>query len=50
MHTIPGRPALPPGGAQRYVVTAGNELDPDAPVLAYHVSRLRPFELATEVQ
>jgi len=50
MHTIPGRPALPPGGAHRYVVTADNELDPDAPVLAYHVSRLRPFELATEVQ
>ena len=50
MHTIPGRPALPLGGAHRYVITADNELDPDAPVLAYHVSRLRPFELATEVQ
>ena len=50
MHVVHGRPALPPGGAHRYVITADNELDPSALVLAYHVSRLRPFELATEVQ
>ena len=43
MHTTPGRPALPLGGAHRYVITADNELDRALPVLAYHVSRLRPF-------
>ena len=32
------------------MITADNELDRALPVLAYHVSRLRPFELATEVQ
>ena len=50
MHTIPGRPALPPGGQHRYVITADNELDRALPVLAYHVSQLRPWALATEEQ
>jgi hypothetical protein len=50
LHTSPGRPPLPPGGQHRYVVTSDNEIDPTAPVLAYHVSRLRPFAIATEVQ
>ena len=47
---IPGRPVLPAGGQHRYVITADNEPDRALPVLAYHVSQLRPFELATEVQ
>jgi hypothetical protein len=35
------RPPLPTGGDHRFVVTATNE-DPALPVLAYHVSQLRP--------
>ena len=50
LHVVHGRPPLPTGGEHRYVLTLDNELNPSLPVLAYHISRLRPFELATEIQ
>lgn len=44
MHTCPGRPLLPPGGQHRYVHLIDGE-----PALAWHITQLRPFAAATEV-
>lgn len=45
MHTCFGRPLLPPGGMHRYVISDHD----DEPTIAWHISQLRPFDLATEI-